>query len=86
MYRMYYTSDKIHKFYSTTVESCLKCKTNSDSIIHAFWECNEVQKLWAELERQMSEVLQCKRTFNSSVQIFQDMTNWKCSEIPDGMD
>ena len=42
MYKMYYVKDKIHKFYSTTAESCLKCKTNNDSIIHAFWECNKV--------------------------------------------
>ena len=36
---------KISKFYSTTTESCLKCKTINDSIIYAFGECYEVQKL-----------------------------------------
>ena len=44
-----------------------------DSIVHAFWESYEVQKLWAELESWLSEVLQCKLTFNPSVCIFQDM-------------
>ena len=58
MYRMYYTTNLIHEFYSTTAESWLKCKTNKDSIIHAFRECYKVKKLWAKLECWQSEVLQ----------------------------
>ena len=67
MYMIYYTRDNIHKFYSTTAESCLKCKTNNYSIIHAFWGSYKFRKLWAELESWLSEVLQCKHTFNPSV-------------------
>lgn len=40
---------------------------------HAFRECYKVKILWVTLESWLSEVLQCKCTFNQTVCIFQDM-------------
>ena len=55
-------------------------------MIHAFWECYEVLRLWAELERWLSEVSQCQFTFNPSICIFEDMAYGGVVRYPNGLD
>lgn len=45
MTRIYYSRDKIHKFDNSTSDRCVKCSTQSDSLIHAFWYCEKVRKI-----------------------------------------
>ena len=61
MHRIYYTRDKINKFYSMMADSCLVWKLLNNTCLLG---CYNVQKLWAELESCLSEVLQCKCTLN----------------------
>ena len=35
--------DKIHKFDNSSSDKCLKCGTQSDSLIHAFWYCEKLK-------------------------------------------
>ncbi len=55
--RVNYTQDKINNFNKHVSRHCIECKINSDSIIHAFWECNKIKSVWAELQHWLTETL-----------------------------
>ena len=70
---MYYTRDKINKFDPTSSDRCLKCHTQRDSLIHAFWYCKKVRTTWAKIERFLN--IQCGYAvvFTPTVCIFQNI-------------
>ena len=76
MTRIYYSRDKIHKFDSTSSDKCLKCP-QSDSLIHAFWHCEKINKVWEKIERWLSRICKCKMLFSPEICIFQKIGNQK---------
>ena len=74
MYRIYCARDKMHKYDGKVSNNCLKCRT-PDSLVHAFWECYKVQKIWLEIENWLSEALGTKLHFHQSLCILQDVSN-----------
>ena len=72
MTRMYYTRDKINKFDPTSSDRCLKCCTQKDSLIHAFWQCEKVRKTWEKIERILSINCNCTVEFTPMICLFQN--------------
>lgn len=50
MPRIYYAKSKIHKFDSSSSTLCVKCCSQDDTIIQAFWECEKIKKVWMEIQ------------------------------------
>ena len=72
MTRMYYTRDKINKFDPTSSDRCLKCGTQKDSLMHAFWQCEKVRKTWANIERFLLRNGNCNVEFTPKICLFQN--------------
>ena len=51
---------------------CLKCKIKSDSLIHAFWECPKINKLWDELQLWLNKELKINITLSPSLCLLND--------------
>ena len=75
MTRTYYTRDRLKKFDSKTSDLCIKCKSQPDSLLHAFWECPKIRNEWRKIEEWMSNICQRKMDFSSDKCIFQHMEN-----------
>lgn len=76
MTRMYYSRDRIHKFDPSSSPLCLKC-CKSDSLIHAFWYCDNVLKTWLDIEKWLSSVCKQRFTFTPEACIFQKVDKIK---------
>ena len=77
MTTIYYTKSKIHKFDSSSSALCVKCCTQEDTIIHAFWECDKVKRIWMEIQNWMANT--CGTDFKLALQcIFQKIDHLKC--------
>ena len=77
MTRIYYSRDKINKFDSTSSNKCLKCKTESDSLIHAFWYCEKIRESWKEIEEWLSTICKSRIAFTPQTCLFQNTINLK---------
>ena len=75
MTRVYFSRDKIHKFYETSSDKCLKCDTDKDSLIHAFWYCKVIRATWRKMEQWLSHT--CNQNFQLTPEIclFQNVQN-----------
>ena len=71
MTRIYYTRDKLHKFYADSSDQCVKCGSQ-DSLIHAFWHCMKVNKGWNEIQDWISTICKTKMQFSVQLCIFQN--------------
>lgn len=72
MSRTYYTRDKIYKFDNKLSDICLKCQSQRDSLIHSFWECCQVNKVWKDLEKWLSNVHDAPICLTPQICLFQD--------------
>lgn len=71
MTRIYYTRDKIQSYYPNSSDQCEKCGF-PDSLIHSFWSCAKVMKLWNEIQDWMSSIFQKQMHFSLELCIFQN--------------
>ena len=75
MTRTYYTRDRLKKIDSKTSDLCIKCKSQPDSLLHAFWECPKVRNEWRKIEEWMSDICKRKMDFPPKTCIFQHTEN-----------
>ena len=54
MTRIYYTREKIQKFDKGQSGICLKFNQHTDSLMHAFWNCEKIKKKWEDIGRWLS--------------------------------
>ena len=90
MTRIYYTRDKIKKIDKGQSGICLKCNQHTDSLMHAFWNCEKIKKKWEDIGRWLSIHTDKKVVITPKTCIFQDIegirypTSWQilfCSLI-----
>lgn len=71
MTRIYYTRDKIHSYYPNSSNQCVKCGS-PDSLMHSFWSCVKVMKVWNEIQDWMSVTCKKQIHFSAALCIFQN--------------
>ena len=76
MTRIYYSRDKIHKFDSSLSDKCLKC-AQTDSLIHSFWHCEKIIKVWKKIDRWLSKMCKYNMLFSPEICIFQKVGKQK---------
>lgn len=74
----YCTRDEVNKYDRNMSGNCFKCR------ITDFWVCGKIQRIWFDIERWLSEILELKFNFNLSVCIFLDVTGY--SEVSAQLD
>ena len=79
MTRVYFSRDKIHKFYETSSDKCLKCDTDKDSLIHAFWYCKVIRATWRKMEQWLSHICNQKFQLTPEICLFQNVQNIRYS-------
>ena len=63
----------MHKYNPHILGDFFKCGT-SDSLVHAFWDCSKLQRIWANIDNCLSDIFIVRFNFNPSVCILQDMS------------
>lgn len=62
-----HSGDKIRKFNNSSSDKCLKCATQRDSLIHAFWYREKIRKTWQSIEKWISRTRSCKVAFSPTI-------------------